>query len=97
MKSLLLAAALSFGLSGACLAQTSMPSSNSSAHSQPATASNGPNGQPCNLTKALSGANSRRAVPATVTAAPRNARPTRAARIATPAAQSPGAADRVFA
>jgi hypothetical protein len=45
MKSLLLAAALSFGLSGACLPQTSMPSSNPSAHSQPATASNGPNGQ----------------------------------------------------
>ncbi len=45
MKSLLLAAALSFGISGACLAQTSMPSSNPTAHSKAATAPNAPNGQ----------------------------------------------------
>lgn len=45
MKSLLIAAALAFGFSGACLAQTSVPSENPSAHSKAATAPNGPNGQ----------------------------------------------------
>lgn len=45
MKSLLLAAALTFGVSGACLAQTSMPSSNPAAHSKAATSPNDPNGQ----------------------------------------------------
>jgi hypothetical protein len=45
MKYLLIATALSFGISGACLAQTSMPSSSPSAHSKASTSPNGPSGQ----------------------------------------------------
>jgi hypothetical protein len=45
MKYLLLVAALSFGASGLCLAQTSTPSDNSSAHSKASTAPNDPSGQ----------------------------------------------------
>jgi hypothetical protein len=42
MRYLLIAAALSFGFCGTCLAQTSTP--NSKTHEEPATAGNGPGG-----------------------------------------------------
>lgn len=44
MKYLALAAALSLVSPGLCLAQTSAPSSNPSAHSQPSASPNGPAG-----------------------------------------------------
>ena len=46
MKYLLITAALSLGASGACLAQTSMPSSHHSAHSKASVSLNGQKGQP---------------------------------------------------
>ncbi len=82
MKSLLLAAALSFGVSGTCLAQTSMPSDNPDAHSKAATAPNAPNGQamqpgqsvkPCNTqasgTSDRSGGNEKRSTASSGTGA----------------------------
>lgn len=59
MKYLILAAALSLASPGLCLAQTSAPSSNPSAHSQPSASPNGPVGsnmteqgkaKPCSMT-----------------------------------------------
>ncbi len=48
MKYLLIAAALSLGVCGACLAQTSTPNDIPSAHSKAATAPNGPGGPAAN-------------------------------------------------
>ncbi len=44
MKFLMLAAALSLASPGLCLAQTSAPTTNPSAHSKPSTSPNGPAG-----------------------------------------------------